>query len=116
MDGSEAETDAFTTLSDPHRRYVLYYLTQHDTPVDLDALATRVAAWSSDTTPAAVERTTVDRVRTELYHAHLPKLEELGVVTCRDDQREVDLAEDTELLQPYLDSARQSELGADAPE
>ncbi|WP_435349764.1 DUF7344 domain-containing protein [Haloarchaeobius sp. HRN-SO-5] len=116
MDSSATETDAFATLADPRRRYVLYYLHQHDAPVGLNALATQVAAWSGDTAPEAVEQTTVDRVRTELYHAHLPKLEALGVITYRDDAREVGLADNTEMLQPYLESARQSELAVDTPE
>lgn len=113
MAESTEVTDAFTTLADPLRRYVLYTLSQQETSVGFETLATRVAAWSKDCSSDAIDGATIETVRAELYHVHLPKLTDIGVITYQDNPGEIDLTGDTEALQPFLEVARQVELGDD---
>lgn len=109
-----AVTDAFTTLADPLRRYVLYYLAEQEAPVAFDRLATQAAAWRADSTPDAVDDATLAEIRTALYHVHLPKLADLGVITYRDDPGVITLTDETDSLEPFLDPARPADLGTDA--
>lgn len=90
-ESTEAVTDTFSTLANPVRRYVLYYLAEQGTPVTFDCLATRVAAWRTDSTPDAVDDATLAEIRTVLYHVHLPKLADLGVITYEDNPGEIAL-------------------------
>ncbi|AHG01886.1 hypothetical protein HALLA_00915 (plasmid) [Halostagnicola larsenii XH-48] len=82
---TEAVTNTFSILADSVRRYVLYYLDEQETPVSLDRLATRVAAWHTDSTPDAVDDATLAEIRTALHHVHLPKLTEAGYITWNAD-------------------------------
>lgn len=72
--------DLFHLLSNRRRRDALAYLAANENPVDMRDLAERIAAWEHDTT---VENLTSDqrqRVYIALYQAHLPKLDEYGVI------------------------------------
>lgn len=66
-------------LRDTDRRTVVSVLAEEDTPVSLSLLADAVAAEtrgvSSDASHSGRER-----LKTELHHAHLPKLDEAGVL------------------------------------
>jgi len=53
-------------LADPVRRYVLYYFDDQETPVSFDRLATRVAAWHTDSDPDVVDDATLTEIRTAL--------------------------------------------------
>jgi len=53
-------------LADPVRRYVLYYFDEQETPVSFDRLATRVAAWHTDSDPDVVDDATLTEIRTAL--------------------------------------------------
>ncbi|TKR27960.1 DUF7344 domain-containing protein [Natronomonas salsuginis] len=110
-----AVTDAFTALTDPVRRYVLYYLTNQEAPVSFDSLTTQAAAWDTDSEPDAVDDETLAEVRTALYHVHLPKLADLGVITYEANPGEIALTDDTDSLDPFLEPARQADLGTGTP-
>ncbi|WP_335999926.1 DUF7344 domain-containing protein [Halorientalis halophila] len=99
---TEAVTKTFTSLSDPLRRYVLYYLDE-EAPVSIDRLATRVAAWHTDSTPEAVDEDTVTEMRAALYHMHLPKLEQYGYIERKKDAREVAKGPRFEETRPLLE-------------
>ncbi|WP_255194652.1 DUF7344 domain-containing protein [Natronobeatus ordinarius] len=86
---TEAVTNTFRILADPVRRYVLYYLDEQETPVSLDRLATRVAAWHTDSDPGAVDDATLTEMRTALYHVHLPKFSEAGYIAWDTDSRTI---------------------------
>ena len=79
-ESTEAVTNTFSILADSVRRYVLYYLDEQETPVSFDRLATRVAAWHTDSDPDAVDDATLTEMRTALYHVHLPKLTEADCI------------------------------------
>ncbi|MUW13878.1 hypothetical protein GJ633_03800 [Halorubrum sp. CBA1125] len=86
---TEAVTNTFRILADPVRRYVLYYLDEQETPVSLDRLATRVAAWHTDSDPDAVDDATLTEMRTALYHVHLPKFSETDYIEWDTDSRTI---------------------------
>ena len=77
----------FDLLSDQRRRYVLYHLVNAaDDTVGYEDLAEQVAVWEAGGDPSEDH---VDRVATDLYHIHLPKLTESNVVDF--DQRSGDV-------------------------
>ncbi|WP_254810536.1 DUF7344 domain-containing protein [Natronosalvus amylolyticus] len=114
-ESTEAVTDTFATLADPVRRYVLYYLSEQETPVSFDRLTTRVAAWRTDSTPDVVDDATLTEMRTALYHVHLPKLADLGVITYESNPGEIALTDDTVSLDPFLEPARRADLWTEPP-
>lgn len=70
---------AFDVLDHPRRRYVLYALANGEDST-LRELALKIATWEGDIDESAVDDRTHDRVYLSLYHAHVPKLEDEGVV------------------------------------
>lgn len=111
----EAVTDAFTTLANPVRRYVLYTLAEQEGPSEFDSLATQVTAWRTASDPDDVDDATLADVRMDLHHVHLPKLADLGVITYKDNPGEISLADDTDSLESFLDPARRADFGTTAP-
>jgi hypothetical protein len=77
------ETERHTLLRDERRRLALNVLAERQATVGLSEIATEVAARENgcdgDDTDA------VERVAVALHHTHLPKMDELGVLTYRPD-------------------------------
>jgi len=69
-------SDRHRLLAKRRRRVALEVLADRTAPVDLDSLATAVAAREGDGTDEA----TVKRVGICLHHNHLPMLAEFGVI------------------------------------
>ncbi|WP_336022332.1 DUF7344 domain-containing protein [Halobellus salinisoli] len=69
----------YEALAHPRRRYLCYTLLE-DTEWSLTALATKVAAWEAETAERAVDDHECDRVYVALYHAHVPKLVDEGII------------------------------------
>jgi hypothetical protein len=101
-----AVPDTSRALADPVRRYCLSYLVEEETPITFDRLAAQVAAWRTDTDPDAVDDASLTKIRTALYHLHLPKLADLGIITYEATPEEIDLTNDTDSLDPFLEPAR----------
>lgn len=69
-----AETDAlFGVLANANRRFVLEHLAERERDPTLEQLAAALAAWNDTLSP--------EDARIALHHVHLPKLEEVGIVT-----------------------------------
>jgi len=92
----------FDILSSPRRRYVLYYLREYGGPVELTALAEKLAAWENDTTVEELPAQARKRVYVSLYQTHVPKLEESGLIEYDSDSGELALADDDSQVDPYL--------------
>ena len=92
----------FDILSNPRRRYVLYYLRQEDGPVELTTLAEHVAAWENETDIDALGDQQRKRVYVSLYQTHVPKLHDAGVVRYDKDEGTVELAEEARSIDEYL--------------
>ena len=74
-------------LSNDRRRATLAVLSDRTAPVELDDLAAAVA----DRIDAdAADEELVDRMKASLHHAHLPKMDSLGVVEYEPGTRRVE--------------------------
>lgn len=69
----------FGVLDHPRRRYLLYALAT-DGRWTLTELATKLAAWETGVDEGTADGATRDRVYVSLYHVHVPKLVDEGVV------------------------------------
>lgn len=72
--------ETFDLLTHPHRRYILYYLTRESERVEIETLATAIAAWDGGPT-GTDRRTDPNDVEIALHHMHLPKLADAGIIT-----------------------------------
>lgn len=69
----------FEALAHERRRYLLYTLME-DESWSLLELARKLAAWEEDVSEADADETVVERTYASLYHAHVPKLADLGII------------------------------------
>lgn len=74
-----ANDDMFEALAHQRRRYLLYSMLDGD-GCSLRELAGRVADWESSSDGDDADEDDVERVYASLYHAHVPKLADLGIV------------------------------------
>lgn len=71
----------FQALSDRNRRLALSCLEDEDGSVSVETLATEVVAARDDVRPATVSDEERQSATVQLYHVHLPKLDEAGLVS-----------------------------------
>jgi len=77
--------DRLSVLTDPRQRQLLATLAERSHPMTVRDLAVHLAAQAADTTPAAVSDEQCRRVRIDLYHRCLPKLDAAGWIDRRPD-------------------------------
>jgi len=97
MDTGEAPSDLdaiYGLLSDPYRRYVLYYFLENERAT-IDRLALQLAAWEHDKAIESVSEDEKETITVALLHNHLPELEDHEIVTF--DQRSGDIVAETGL-------------------
>ena len=82
----------YEALGDPRRRYLCYTLLE-DTRWSLNELANKVAAWERELPVSEITSSHWHPVYVSLYHAHIPKLVEEGVILY-DDSTETIVAGD----------------------
>lgn len=97
--------ELFDALADWRRRCVLRCLQASDRPTALADVAAEVAARTSDSASAEVSEETVERVYASLYHVHVPKLADVGVVDYDRDRATVALTDDADRARPFLEAA-----------
>ncbi len=103
--GSESLTRVFSALANPRRRRALHYLERHR-ELSLATLADEVAECEAGVPLREVDEETVKAVYLSLYHTHVPKLEDAGVVAY-DQERDWVRRRDTrrcELALSLMDS------------
>lgn len=93
-------TEIFPLLAEARRRYVLHYLSQRVGAVSLGELAEQLALWED--TPS---RDHYERILTSLYHSHLPKLIDAGLIRYEVEQETVVELDTMNKVDPYLDLA-----------
>ena len=81
----------FQALSHPRRRYLVYSLLS-ETKWSLQELATKLVAWERDISEEAVTENDRDEMFASLYHLHVPKLTEQGVIKYQDGENPVIVA------------------------
>lgn len=72
--------DVYDALADERRRHAVAVLAETRPPVDGGTLARSVAAAEVDAAPDEVSDHRTERVHAKLYHVHLPKLDDVGLV------------------------------------
>lgn len=102
---SLSTTTLFDVLANQRRRYAIHALKEHETPIALADLADEVAVRENEISSPEVPAEDVKRVYASLWHAHIPKLVDGGIIECHRDRRTVALAENAEQLEPYLEQA-----------
>lgn len=105
--GEETEAfpkdEIFHILQNQRRRYVLRYLEGVEGKVQMRDIAEQVAAWEHDTTLDALTSNQRQRVYIALYQAHLPKLDEKGIISYNQNRGIVERTPRADQLTKYLD-------------
>lgn len=96
-------------LSARRRRYTLYYLYLFENPVYLPDVAEHVTRWEQHESHLLEERL---QTYNTLYHTHVPKLANAGIVDYCQQEDMSELAENATRLRPYLEWAAETELDA----
>lgn len=108
--------EIFHLLQNQRRRYVLQYLQEVDGTVEMRDMAEQVAAWEHDTTLQALTSDERQRVYIALYQAHLPKLDEKGVINYNQSRGIVEPTANVEQLTQYLQTPETDETEETADE
>lgn len=93
----------YEALDHPRRRYLCHTLLEDD-EWSLPELARTVAAWESDQPEDEVSEAEQHRVYVSLYHSHVPKLADCGVVSFDADAETLSTAENAEPVQAALEA------------
>lgn len=99
----------YDLLADRRRRYLLYCLYRYTNPVALPRVADCVTEWELSTPADEVPDERL-RVYMSLYHDHLPKLGEAGVIEYSQTDDTVALAPPADRLKPHLERTAESDL------
>lgn len=86
--------DLFEAIADSRRRIALSTIASAGTPIELRTLARSVVREESDSADADVPEDTLQDVAISLYHTHLPKLANLGLIEFDARERVVESAAD----------------------
>lgn len=97
--------DVFRLLADHRRRFAVSVLRDHERPMALADLADEVAVMEFGSTITGIPPEDVKHVYMSLYHSHVPKLEDYGVVTYDQESDLVTPTGKLAELTPYLDVA-----------
>ena len=109
---SDSALDAiFGALAAERRRSVVRYLDEHGSPLALDVLATVLATAEADGRVVGPDPAVADEVYASLYHVHVPKLVEAGIVEYDRAGDTVERAENAETAIGFLDAPETATSG-----
>lgn len=96
-------------LSARRRRFALYCLYLYANPMRLPDVAEQVTEWEHG---KPGEELLEERLRTynDLYHSHVPKLDEADVIEYNQDEDMVELSVNVTQLRPYLERTAEEDL------
>lgn len=92
----EANT-VFEMLANDHRRHLLFALLDHNPQQEVQK--------PDGITLDGVER---EKIQVEMYHMHLPKLEDAGLIHWNRDDQQVEKGSVFEKIRPLLESLREN--------
>ena len=95
--------DLFEMLSNERRRCALYYLQQQDGPVELKDVVDYVTAWQYDSHLSEIDTSERMCVYSALHQAHLPKLDEAGLIDYDSESRLIESRDELEYARLYLE-------------
>lgn len=84
--------ERYVALADQRRRHVLNRLQAAEGPITLSGLAEELVQPGPEDEDAAVPAEAAHRTYLSLYHCHVPKLAEAGLVRFDEETERVDLA------------------------
>lgn len=107
FDGAEfaaeqPDWELLASVADPISRYTLAYL-RREGSATLDTIATVVTGWTNASTGQIATTADRDRVRTALYHVHLPKLAAVGLVEFDPVAKTASMREPSPSTRAFLD-------------
>lgn len=102
-DESLATDRVLDALAHERRRHVLHCLRNYDQTMALADLADEVAVRENETAITEITAEEVKRVYVSLYHTHIPKLQDVGVVEYSQDRDMVTLLDTADQLDDYLE-------------
>lgn len=79
-DNDRSLDDVFGALAHPRRRDILHVLAEHDTSLTLSDLTNEIARRERDTSVDERSEEMIESIHLNLYHRHVPKLAEAGLV------------------------------------
>lgn len=94
----------FELLKNQRRRHLVRFLVDHDERISLGDLAEHIAALEYDTTAEALSSKERKRVYVGLYQCHLPKMDDIGVLSFDKDRGIIEPGPALPALSAYLDS------------
>lgn len=95
-DASADGSSLCAALADPRRRHVLQVLSDAESPVELTRLANEVATRENGTPIVEVPMARIKELQVGLYHTHVPKLADIGIVTYDECRRTVSMTDEQE--------------------
>lgn len=96
-------------LSSAPRRYLLYGLSVLTTPVSLPRVAEYVTEWTYGVPADDIPEERI-RIYLRLYHNHVPRLVDAGVVTYQQDEDMLEPGANLPELEPELERLMEEEL------
>jgi hypothetical protein len=107
---SFSEQEVYDAVKNLRRRYVLYHVNRERQPVELGELAEQIAAWENNTVVEDVTPEQRKSVYSALYQTHLPKLENIGIVSYDRESKEVSFTDSAEDFELYLATDSQTTI------
>ena len=111
--GSEGDLpldQVFEILKNRRRREVLQYLRESENEVTLGEVAEHIAAIENDTTVDAISSSERKRVYVGLYQCHLPKMDDMNIVSFNQNRGRIELAENAAQLEPFIEEESEERL------
>ncbi|MFB6108300.1 MAG: hypothetical protein ABEJ82_05600 [Haloplanus sp.] len=102
--------DVFEMLRSRRRRFAIHYLRQNGNRADLGTLSEHVAAWETGKSVNEVGSSHRKNVYTSLQQFHLPKMDDLDMVKYHQRSGEVELTDEAEDVDVYLEVVRKREI------
>lgn len=102
--------DIYEVLANKRRRFVIHYLQHCKSNAPLGEIAEHVAAWENEITVSEVGSDERKNVYTSLQQFHLPKMEDIGIVTLDERQGAVELSEPAAEIDVYTEVVGENEL------
>lgn len=88
----------YEALAHPRRRYLIYSLLS-SSRWTLTELATKLVAWERDIPEEDVTELARDEMYVSLFHSHVPKLVDLGIIRFEDSETEEIIVADENVAQ-----------------
>lgn len=93
-EAARSTDDLFEVLSNAHRRFVVSCLATHPNPLAVADFATELACWECKTPSDHISAEQVESRYINLYHVHIPKMADAGILRYNQEQDTIALADE----------------------